>query len=116
VGSGGVGNGGMVTVIGNMVIIPLTNVANDSGIITIQVTLFGVDDGSTQGDVMIPMGVRLGDVSGNGQVNAADVSLCKSHIGEPVSATNFRSDINTNGAINAGDLAIIKTNLGIGLP
>ena len=116
VGSGGIGNGGMVTVIGNMVIIPLTNVANDSGIITIQVTLFGVDDGSTQGAVMIPMGVRLGDVSGNGQVNAADVSLCKSHIGEPVNATNFRSDINTNGTINAGDLAIIKANLGVGLP
>jgi hypothetical protein len=42
--------------------------------------------------------------------------VCKSHIGEPVSATNFRSDVNTNGAINAADEAIIKAHLGTGLP
>ena len=115
VGSGGVGNGGMVTIDGSVVTIPLTNVADNSGIINIQVTLFGVDDGSTQGTVMIPMGVRLGDVNGNSVVNASDVTLCKSHIGQPVDGTNFRADVNTSGTINATDTAIIKTNVGVGL-
>ena len=115
VGSGGIPNGGMVTVSGNIVTIPLTNVANDSGMITIQVALFGVDDGSIRGTVTIPMGLRLGDVNGNGAVNASDVTLCKSHIGQPVDATNFRADINASGVINATDTAIIKTNIGAAL-
>ncbi len=112
VGTGGVSNGGMVTVNGNMVTIPLTSVAGGTGMITVQVTLFNVDDGSTQGAVMIPMGVRIGDVNGNGQVNASDVTLCKSHIGQPLDAMNFRSDINASGVINATDTAIVKSNVG----
>jgi hypothetical protein len=116
VGSGGVSNGGMVTVAGNVVTIPLTNVANDSGVITIQVTLFGVNDGSTFGSVMIPMGVRWGDVNGNGSINASDVALCKSHIGQPLDSTNFRADINFNGAINGSDVALVKSQVGIGGP
>ena len=113
-GPGIVGSGG-VTVSGNTVTIPLTNVANDSGIITIQVTLFGVNDGSTYGAVMIPMGLRLGDVNGNGAVNASDVTLCKSRIGQMLNPTNFRADVNTSGAINATDTAIIKSNIGVAL-
>lgn len=114
IGSGGMSNGGMVTVTGNTVTIPLTNVANDSGVITIEITLFGVNDGSANGNVMIPMGVRLGDVNGNGSINASDVSLCKTHLGQTVDATNFRADINTNGAINGSDVGIVKSQIGSG--
>jgi hypothetical protein len=64
---------------------------------------------------MIPMGVSVGDVNGNGVVNASDVTSCKSHIGQPVDGTNFRADVNTSGTINATDTAIIKTNIGVGL-
>jgi hypothetical protein len=113
IGSNGVGNGGMVTVAGNTVTVPLTNIANAQ---TIQVRLNGVRNGNATANIVIPMSVLVGDVNGNGTVNAADVSVCKSHIGEPISATNFRSDVNTNGAINAADEAIIKAHLGTGLP
>jgi hypothetical protein len=110
VGSGGVSNGGMVTISGNTVTIPLTNVAN---VQTINVTLFGVNGSA---NVVIPMSVLVGDVNENGTVNAADVAQAKSRIGQPIDQTNFRSDVNTNGDINAGDIAIIKSNLGTGLP
>ena len=113
IGSNGVPNGGMVTVNGNNVTVPLTNVAN---VQTIQVRLNGVRNANATANIIVPMSVLVGDVNGNGTVNAADVSLCKSHLGEAANATNFRSDANANGAINAADTAIVKSNLGNGLP
>src|SRR5205823_13435511 len=102
IGTGGVSNGGMVTVAENVVTIPLTNVANAQ---TINVTLNNVN-GST--NITIPMHVLIGDVNDNGAVNASDVALTKSRIGQPVAAATFRSDVNANGSINSGDVAIIK--------
>src|SRR5207237_10528463 len=58
IGSGGVSNGGMVTISGSTVTIPLTNVTNAQ---TINVTLYGVSSGI--GDVVIPMSVLAGDVN-----------------------------------------------------
>ncbi len=110
IGSGGVSNGGTVIISGNTVTIPLTNVANAQ---TINVTLFGVNG---SGNVVIPMGVLVGDVNANRTVNAADVAQAKSRIGQAVDQTNFRSDVNANGSINAGDVSIIKSDLGTGLP
>jgi Dockerin type I domain len=110
IGSGGVSNGGMVTTSGNVVTIPLTNVANAQ---TINVTLNNVN-GAT--NVTIPMGVLIGDVNGNGAVNASDVALTKSRSGQPVAAATFRSDVNANGSINAADVALVKSLAGTGLP
>ena len=110
IGSGGVSNGGTVTISGNTVTIPLTNVANAQ---TINVTLFGVNG---SGNVVLPMGVLVGDVNANRTVNAADVAQTKSRIGQPVDQTNFRSDVNANGSINAADTAIVKQNSGTSLP
>ena len=110
IGSGGVSNGGIVTISGNVVTIPLTNVSNAQ---TINVTLNGVN-GST--NVVIPMSILIGDTNANGTVNAADVAQTKGRLGQSVDATNFRSDVNANGTINAGDVSIVKANLGTGLP
>jgi hypothetical protein len=110
IGSGGMSNGGHVTVAGNLVRIPLTNVTNAQ---TIQVTLYGVN-GST--NFIIPMSILIGDTNGNGTVNAADVSQTKSRVGQQINETNFRSDVNANGYIDAADIAIVKSNLGTGLP
>ena len=85
----------MVTVNENTVTIPLTNVANAQ---TINVTLYSVNAG---GNLVIPMRVLAGDVSGNRIVNASDISLAKSKVGQPVDATNFKSDVNANGIISA---------------
>lgn len=113
IGSNGVANGGAVTVSGSSVTVPLTNVANAQ---TIQVTLFGVSDGSGMGNVVIPMSVLVGDTNGNGVVNAGDAVQAKSLIGQAIGAANFRSDINANGSISATDVSIIKSNSGTGLP
>lgn len=117
IGSGGVSNGGMVTVNVNVVTVPLTNFADAQ---TIVVRLNGVASGGTPDrpstDVSIPMSLLIGDANGNGTVNAADVALCKSRLGQSVDSTNFRSDVNVNGAINSADVALVKSHLGTGLP
>ncbi|MEP7015612.1 MAG: dockerin type I domain-containing protein, partial [Verrucomicrobiota bacterium] len=109
VGTGGVANGGMVTVSGSTVTVPLTNVASAQ---TINVTLFGVN---RAGNIVIPMSVLVGDTSSNAVVNATDVAQTKSQIGQPVNASNFRTDVNANGAINATDAGLVKMNIGTGL-
>ena len=65
-----------------------------------------VRNGST--NVTIAMGVLIGDVNGNGAVNASDVALTKSRSGQPVAAATFRSDVNANGSINAADVSLVK--------
>ena len=68
VGSEGMSNGGMVLVNGNVVTVPLTNVANAQ---TINVTLFNVNNGSTSGNVTVPMSVLVGDANESGAVNSS---------------------------------------------
>jgi hypothetical protein len=109
VGTGGAGNGGMVTVNGSSVTIPLTNVANAQ---RIAVTLFGVNGA---GNVVIPMAVLVGDTNGNGTVNASDVSQTKALTGQAVGQNNFRADVNANGVTNASDVSIVKSLGGTGL-
>ena len=67
-------------------------------------------------NVNIPMGVLLGDTSGNGSVNASDVSLTKLKSGQPVDAANFREDVTANGSINASDVSSVKSKSGTALP
>jgi hypothetical protein len=110
IGSGGTSNGGKVTVSGNTVTIPLTNVTNQQ---TIQVRLNGVNGFS---NFVIPMSVLVGDTSGNGTVNSADVAQTKSQSGIAVSASNFREDVNVDGNINASDLGLVKSKLGTAVP
>jgi len=116
IGSGGVSNGGMVTVSGNTVTIPLTSVADQQ---TINVTLNGVNSASIDQpavNVVIPMSRLLGDSNGNRAVNASDVSQTKGLSGQAVTSANFRSDVNANGAINAGDVSLVKANSGHAVP
>jgi hypothetical protein len=109
IGAGGVSNGGAVGISGNVVTVPLTN-AGDAQ--TIRVTLNDVN-GST--DVVIPMSILIGDVNGNGIVNASDVSQTKAQIGQPLGQNNFRADVTANGIINASDISITKSLTGNGL-
>ena len=53
------------------------------------VTLMNVNDGTTTGDVLIPMGVLSGDTNANGSVNAGDAAQTKGQSGLPVGAGNF---------------------------
>jgi Dockerin type I domain len=119
-GSGCVGSGGTctgnVTVSGNTVTVPLTNIANAQNI---SVRINGVNSAGSDAPAAnfdIPMGVLAGDTNANRTVNAADVAQTKGRLGQTVNGTNFRSDVNANGSINAADTAIIKANSGTSIP
>ena len=107
VGSGGIANGNAVSVSGAVVTIPLTNVADAQ---RLNITLFGVSDGTNSGNVVIPMAVLLGDVNASGIVTTGDVNLCKGQALQQLTIDNFRDDINISGTITTGDVNIIKQN------
>ena len=109
----GTGSVGSFTVSGGQVTVNLTGVPNAQ---TIVITLFGVSDGTNTSNVSIPMGVLLGDTSGNGSVNASDVSLTKLKSGQAIDSSNFRTDVTVNGSINASDVSSVKLKSGTALP
>ncbi len=109
----GAGSVSSFSVSGSQVTVNLTGVTN---VQRITVTLFDVNDGTNTGDVPVSMGVLIGDVNGNAAVNASDVSLTKSQVGQTVSGSNFREDVNANGTISATDVALVKSDVGHSLP
>jgi hypothetical protein len=113
IGSNGVPNGGAVTVSGSTVTIPLTSVANAQ---VVTVTLNGVTVGANSGDVVIPMGVLLGDTNENRTTNSGDTLQTRGRSGQLTDGTNFRSDVNPDGAIAAGDVLIVRGQSGNSIP
>jgi hypothetical protein len=98
---------------GNVVSVNLTGVPNAQ---TIVITLHGVTTGGATGDVVIPMGVLLGDVNANRVLTNADVSLVKAQVasGGSVTASNFRNDVNANGVITNADVSVTKAQVAAG--
>ena len=103
---------GSPIVAGNVVTVNLTGVTNAQ---TIIVTLSGVNDGVSMGDVVVPMSVLQGDTSGNGTVSGTDVSQTKLQSGQAVTASNFREDVVVNGSINGSDVSAVKLKSGTGV-
>jgi hypothetical protein len=62
------------------------------------------------------MGVLLGDTTGDGFVNSADISQTKSQSGQSVGSSNFREDVNTDGFLNSADISLVKSESGTALP
>jgi hypothetical protein len=98
---------------GTEVTVNLTGVSNAQ---RITVTLLNVNDGGTTTNVSAQMGVLLGDTSANGTVNSTDVSQTKLRSGQPVDATNFRTDVTLSNSINATDVGTVKLRVGTALP
>ena len=114
--TGGTGSiAGAPTFSGNTMTVNLTGVTNAQ---TTTVSLDNVTDSSSQvlPTTAIAIGFLVGDTSGNGSVNASDISQTKSKSGQAVDATNFRSDVTVNGSINASDVSLVKSNSGTALP
>jgi predicted outer membrane repeat protein len=114
--TGGTGNvSGSPTFSGHTMTVNLTGVID---VQTITVTLTNVTDEFSH--VLPPrsvsMGVLIGDVNGNRTVNASDVALTKSQVGQAVGNGNFREDVNASGTITATDVAIVKSDVGHALP
>jgi autotransporter-associated beta strand protein len=95
------------------VTVNLTGVANAQ---IISVALFNLNDGVNTTNLVIPMGILVGDVNANGVVNASDVVQTKAQVGQPVTMSNFRADVNPNGIINASDVVHVKLLVGTSLP
>ena len=93
----------------------LTGVTNAQ---TTTVSLDNVTDSSSQvlPTTAIAVSFLVGDTSGNGSVNASDVSQTKLQSGQVVTATNFREDVTVNGSINASDVSLVKSDSGTALP
>jgi hypothetical protein len=98
---------------GAEVTINLTNVSNAQ---TILITLSGVSDGANTIDVNVPMGVLVGDTTGNGSVKSDDFQLVQSKFHQPVDTSNFREDITVDGAINRNDSHLVRLAKDTSLP
>ena len=99
---------------GAEVTLDLTAVANAQ---TLQITLVNVSDGTSTGNIVIPMGVLAGDTTGNGSVTGSDVGQTKAQSGQSVTAGNFRADVTANGgSITASDIGLVKSQSGTQLP
>lgn len=102
---------------GTEVLVNLKDVSNEQ---TLTVNLLGVNAGAGTTNISVPMGVLLGDTTGNRTVNASDISATKAQTGMPASgpegANNFRNDVNANGTINSSDISLVKSKSGTGLP
>lgn len=110
------GTGSVLTSSGtgtNTITVDLTGVSNAQ---TVSVTLANVSNGSASGNVVVPLGVLLGDTNGNRVVTASDIGQVKSQSGQSATAANFRNDVNTSGSINASDIGQVKTQSGTSLP
>jgi hypothetical protein len=97
----------------NEVTVNLSGVANAQ---KVEVTLAGVNNGTTTTNVVIPMNVLLGDTTANGAVNSSDVSQTKSQSGAVVAGNNFRTDVTVTDSINSSDTSIVKAQSGTALP
>ena len=97
----------------NTVTANLTGVSNAQ---VIYVSIHDLNDGYGTTEMIIPIGILIGDVSGNGTVNASDIAAVKTQLGQPVTTSNFRADVNPNGIVNASDVVKVKTLLGTSLP
>jgi photosystem II stability/assembly factor-like uncharacterized protein len=84
----------------------------------VTVTLNGVRDanGNTLPSLEINFGLLLGDINGDGVVDANDAQETKLDRGQTTDSGNFREDTNGTGRIDAVDFAIVKSQLGSMLP
>jgi hypothetical protein len=106
-------SGATFAVTGNVVTVTLSGVANAQRLI---LQFDNVTDGVNTSTVSVPIGFLVGDTSGNGSVNASDVSQTKAQSGQSVTGSNFRNDVTVNGSINAGDVSSVKSRSGTSLP
>ena len=82
---------------------------------TIAIQLASVNDGTNTTNITIPMAVLVGDTTGDGTVNSADISQTKSRSGQSLKFSNFRADVTGDGNINSADISLVKSKSGTGL-
>lgn len=114
-GTGGVSSGMIDSTNTRQYIVNLTGVTN-AQYITVGLTNVADVAGNTASAVSTTMGVLVGDITGNGNVNSSDISDAQSQSGQAVTANNFRDDVTVNGAINSSDISLVQSQSGMALP
>ncbi|MGO9110801.1 MAG: dockerin type I domain-containing protein [Thermoguttaceae bacterium] len=69
----------------------------------------GSGDGAPGGNFDFRFNVLAGDVNGDGEVSAADVTAMRSQALGPDNATNWRYDVNGDGKVSAVDVNVIRS-------
>jgi hypothetical protein len=114
------GQGGTATVASSMVNVGArqvtVNLSNVSNAQLLTVDLFGVTVGTNTADVIVPMGMLLGDSTADKVVNSSDVSQTKARSGQTASLSNFRSDVTVDGTLNSSDVSQVKAKSGTAIP
>lgn len=110
----GAGTVGSVSFSGNDMIVSLSGV-NDQQVITLTATDVTGTDGGTLSSASVDMGFLIGDTTGEGTVNSADIGQTKSQSGADVTVTNYREDVTADGTINSADISLVKSKSGNGL-
>ncbi len=96
-------------------IVNLTGVAN-AQIVALRLTNVSDVTGNFSSAVDSSMRVLVGDTTGDGVVNSADIAQTKSQSGTALSNLNFREDVTVDGALNSGDISLVKSKSGTALP
>ena len=68
------------------------------------------------GTAQVSLGFLVGDVTGNGALNAGDFTATKARVGRMVGATTYRYDLNGSGVISGLGLSMVKARAGMVLP
>jgi hypothetical protein len=71
-----------------------------------------LDSQNNSGNVSVPMGLLVGNASGDGKVTCRDMGLVKAQVGTPVTESNFRTDVSADGSIDTRDFRITKSQVG----
>jgi hypothetical protein len=108
----GTGTVSSISAAGSQLTINLTQLRNGYGV---TVTLSGVRTISdpTLRNFSIPMGVLVGDTTGDGVVDSSDASQAQAQIGHTVTTSNFRNDMNLSGGVSSTDVTMIQSNAGM---
>jgi hypothetical protein len=99
---------------GAQLTVNLTGVSNAQ---TLTLNMSSVSDGvNTNSAFAFLIGILIGDSTGDGSVNSADISQTKSKSGQAVGSSNFRNDVTVDGSLNSADISLVKSKSGTALP
>jgi RHS repeat-associated protein len=94
---------------GNTVAVNLTDVSNAQ---VLAVKVFGLSNGATTGELIIPIHILAGDITGDGVINKDDILQVEGQENQSTDSGNFRADINGDGVINGDDLSKVSETSG----
>ncbi|MBL8522734.1 MAG: PQQ-binding-like beta-propeller repeat protein, partial [Betaproteobacteria bacterium] len=97
----------LVSIVNNDVLVSLANMPNGK---RVTVSLTGVNEAV---NATASIGFLVGDVDGNGRIDAADLAAIRTRAGQRVfNPSNLRYDLNLSGYVTASDVLVVKRRQG----